>query len=51
MSMETSMRAAFGQGVQWEQVNWPMRELKVRRLQPSIVKATREGRHGKVKAL
>jgi RNA-directed DNA polymerase len=36
---------------QWEQVNWSQCEFKVKRLQARIVKATQEGRHGKVKAL
>ena len=36
---------------QWEQIDWPQCEQKVRRLQARIVKATQEGRHGKVKAL
>jgi len=51
MNMEQSMCAASGPEAQWEQVNWSQCELKVRRLQARIVKATQEGRHGKVKAL
>ena len=35
----------------WEQLNWPQCERNVSRLQARIVKATREGRWGKVKAL
>ena len=51
MNMKPSMCAASGPEAQWEQVNWSQCELKVRRLQARIVKATQEGRHGKVKAL
>jgi hypothetical protein len=43
--------AASGPEAQWEQINWSQCELKVRRLQERIVKATQKGRHGKVKAL
>src|ERR1700693_1823705 len=35
----------------WGQLSWQECERKVRRLQARIVKATREGRWGKVKAL
>jgi len=35
----------------WEQIHWPECEYQVRRLQARIVKATQEGRWGKVKAL
>ncbi len=35
----------------WEQIDWSQCERQVRRLQARIVKATREGRWGKVKAL
>ena len=35
----------------WEQMDWSQCEQKVRRLQARIVKATQEGRWGKVKAL
>ena len=35
----------------WEQIDWPQCERNVRRLQARIVKATQEGRWGKVKAL
>jgi RNA-directed DNA polymerase len=51
MNVEPTMCAASGTGQQWEQINWSQCELKVRRLQARIVKATQEGRHGKVKAL
>ena len=36
---------------QWNQIDWATCERDVRRLQARIVKATREGRHGRVKAL
>jgi RNA-directed DNA polymerase len=51
MNVEQSMCAASGPEAQWEQINWSQCELNVRRLQERIVKATQEGRHGKVKAL
>jgi RNA-directed DNA polymerase len=51
MNMEQSMCAASGPAMQWEQIDWTRCEQKVRRLQARIVKATQEGRHGKVKAL
>jgi len=51
MNVEQSMCAASGLEAQWEQINWSQCEQQVRRLQARIVKATQEGRHGKVKAL
>src|ERR1700677_2696920 len=51
MNVEQSMCAASGPEAQWEQIDCSQCELKVRRLQARIVKATQEGRHGKVKAL
>lgn len=36
---------------QWNQINWADCERDVRRLQARIVKATREGRHGRANAL
>lgn len=36
---------------QWNQIDWADCERDVRRLQARIVKATREGRHGRAKAL
>ena len=51
MNMESSMCASSGEASQWEQINWLQCERQVRRLQARIVKATREGRRGKVKAL
>ncbi len=51
MNVEQSMCAASGLKARWEQIDWPRCELKVRRLQARIVKATQEGRRGRVKAL
>ena len=51
MNVEQSMCAASGPASQWEQIDWSQCEQAVRRLQARIVKATQEGRHGKVKAL
>ena len=51
MNVEQSMCAASGLASQWERINWSQCEQRVRRLQARIVKATQEGRHGKVKAL
>jgi hypothetical protein len=51
------MRAATFAGaaphteVKWQQMNWSAAHRNVRRLQARIVKATQEGRWGKVKAL
>ena len=35
----------------WESIDWTKCELEVRKLQARIVKAQKEGRYGKVKAL
>jgi RNA-directed DNA polymerase len=43
--------ASSGPAAQWEQINWSYCERQVSRLQARIVRATREGRHGRVKAL
>ena len=51
MNVERSMCAASDPTERWEQIDWPRCEDKVRRLQARIVKATQEGRHGKVKSL
>src|ERR1700678_3213343 len=51
MNVDSSMCASSGQAAHWEQINWLQCERKVRRLQARIVKATREGRWGKVQAL
>ena len=51
MNVESSMCASSGHEVPWDQLDWPRHERHVRRLQARIVKATQEGRWGKVKAL
>src|SRR5271154_2899968 len=51
MNVAPTMCAASGPGKQWEQIDWSQCEQAVRRLQARIVKATQEGRHGKIKAL
>jgi len=51
MNIEQSMCAPSGKTNTWEQLDWTHCERKVSRLQARIVKATREGRWGKVKAL
>ena len=51
MNVEQSMCAASGLEAQCEQINWSQCEQQVRRPQARIVKATQEGRHGKVKTL
>ena len=51
MNADSSACASSGKATHWEQIDWPKRERHARRLQARIVKATREGRWGKVKAL
>jgi RNA-directed DNA polymerase len=51
MNAEQSACASSGKTTAWEQLDWSQCERHVRRLQARIVKATREGRWGKVKAL
>src|SRR2546421_2279215 len=51
MNVDSSMCASSGNATRWEQLDWPKRERHVRRLQARIVKATKEGRWGKAKAL
>jgi len=43
--------AVFHGEVDWNAIDWPKVYRNVRRLQVRIVKATKEGRWGKVKAL
>ena len=43
--------AASGKPQAWDRINWKRAERNVERLQARIVKATQEGRGGKVKAL
>jgi RNA-directed DNA polymerase len=51
MNVDSSMCAPSVKVTHWDQVNWSKCERQVRRLQARIVKATREGRWGKVKTL
>jgi len=51
MNVDSSMCASSGEAAHWQQINWLQCERQVRRLQARIVKATREGRWGKVQAL
>src|SRR6202165_90422 len=51
MNAEQSACASSGRKAPWNQINWAQCQQRVRRLQARIVKATREGRWGKVKAL
>src|ERR1043166_5889274 len=51
MNVDSSMCASSGKASHWHQIDWAKCERSARRLQARIVKATREGRWGKVKAL
>jgi len=51
MNVESSTCASSARASQWDQIDWERCERRVRRLQARIVKATREGRWGKVRAL
>ena len=51
MSAEQSACASSGKTTAWEQLDWSQCERHVRKLQARIVKATRESRWSKVKAL
>src|SRR5438128_197182 len=51
MTANTFAGAAPHNEVKWHQMNWSAAHRNVRRLQARIVKATQEGRWGKVKAL
>lgn len=51
MNAEQSACASSGSESQWNQIDWSQCDRQVRRLQARIVKATREGRWGKVKSL
>src|SRR5262249_45026509 len=51
MTAETDAAGAASPGVAWPAINWRALCRNVCRLQARIVKATREGRWGKVKAL
>jgi len=49
--VDSSMCASSDEAASWEQIDRNQCEHRVRRLQARIVKATREGRHGKAQAL
>jgi len=51
MNAEQSTCAPSGKPQHWDQIDWDRCGWRVKRLQARIVKATREGRWGKVKAL
>src|SRR5436853_7426755 len=51
MTANTFAGAAPHNAVKWHQMNWAAAHRNVRRLQARIVKATEEGKWGKVKAL
>src|SRR5258707_7048511 len=51
MSAEITVGAASHERGDWHAINWQEAHHTVRRLQARIVKATQEGRWGKVKAL
>ena len=51
MNVDSSMCASSDPTKAWEQLDWIQCERQASRLQARIVKATREGRWGKVKAL
>jgi RNA-directed DNA polymerase len=51
MNVDKTMCASLDGSPQWDQIDWPKCERNVRRLQARIVKATREGRWGKVQTL
>jgi RNA-directed DNA polymerase len=51
MTTENSVGAAPDATMDWQAINWRQVHQNVRRLQIRIVKATQEGRWGKVKAL
>lgn len=51
MDADHSVCASSASGTQWDQIDWRQCERQVERLQARIVKASRERRWGKVKAL
>lgn len=51
MTAATTAGAASHATVDWHQIDWEQVHRNVRRLQARIVKATQDGKHGKVKAL
>ena len=51
MTIKKCVGASSHEMIDWHSIDWAKCNQEVRRLQTRIVKATREGRHGKVKAL
>ncbi|MFI5304956.1 MAG: group II intron reverse transcriptase/maturase [Nitrospiria bacterium] len=51
MNVETKTCASSHREVHWHQIDWKQCHQQVRRLQTRIVKATQEGKHGRVKSL
>ena len=49
--MTSSEVSASPYGSQWQSINWKPIEQQVLKLQMRIAKATREGKHGRAKAL
>ena len=49
--IKTSCATADNRQTSWDSINWLRCELAIKKLQARIVKAQKEGRHGKVKAL
>ncbi len=49
--IKTSCAPADNQQTSWDSINWLKCELAIKKLQARIVKAQKEGRHGRVKAL
>lgn len=51
MNAAQAVCAPSSEAPQWSRIDWHDCERQVQRLQARIVKATREGRHGRAKAL
>jgi RNA-directed DNA polymerase len=51
MQMNTAKTVCAPSGLSWTGIDWPRVQRQVKKLQARIVKATQEGRYGKVKAL
>ncbi len=51
MTVEQNTGAVSHREMGWNEIDWQKAHKEVRRLQARIVKATQEGRRGKVKAL
>ena len=49
--MNTGNTVCAPSGHDWQGINWSRVNRRVRRLQMRIAKATKEGRHGRAKAL